>query len=131
MAVRITSGPAVVLACGEATTFGGAGLELVLDPPHALTVRLSFTADPEVAGVAVRALPAEPGSWHFELVHFDKPDGRGSAEPVLLGETADGLVFLHFRVSRFGRSADRTVHFTFFRVSKADAGWVPVPAAAR
>lgn len=131
MAVRISSGPAEVLACGEVTTFGGAGLELVLDPPHALTVRLSFAADPAVADVAVRTLPSAPGSWHFELVHFDKPDGRGSAVPVLLGETADGLLFFHFRVSRFGRSEDRTVHYTLYRVSKADAGWVPAATAAR
>jgi hypothetical protein len=104
---------------------------LVLGPPHPLTVRLTFAADPEVSDVAVRTLPAEPGTWHFQLIHFDKPDGRGSAEPVLLGETADGLLFFHFRVSRFGRSPDRTVHFTFYRVSKADAGWVPAASAAR
>jgi hypothetical protein len=46
---------------------------------------------------------------------------------MLLGEIGADLFFLHFRVSRFGRSDDRTVFYTLYRVVKTDVGWTPTP----
>ncbi len=62
-------------------------------------------------------------------MNFDGPEGRGSADPVLVADVADDLVFLHFRVFRHGRTADRTVHYTFYSVAKSAIGWVPASPA--
>lgn len=120
----IRSGPARVLWSGQATTFGGAPLTLALAQPEAeLSVELRFEGDgsgaPRVDSEAV------PGGWRLTCAHFDDASGRGSALPVLLAEIGEDLVFLHFRVQRFGASVDRTVHFTFYRCGKAEVGWTP------
>ena len=124
MPVAIGSGPADVLDAGTATTFGGHDLTLVLVVPEGRwTVELAFLSDPSVPGVAVSSESLDEGGIRFECVNFDGPDGRGSAVPVLLGELGDDLVFFHFRVWLHGRSVDRTVHWSFYRVKKADVGW--------
>ncbi len=120
----IESGPAQVIEGGVVTTFGGHGLVLVLElPEDNLAVELVFASEPDAAA-AVEAEETDVG-WRFRCRNFDDPGGRGSAEPVLLGEIGDDLVFFHFRVFRYGASADRTVHYTFFRASKVKVGWAP------
>lgn len=125
MSIEIRSGPGRVIASGEATTFGGQPLrfDLTLDECP-LAVEMAFRSDPSVSDVAVESARVE-ALLRFDLVNFDGPDGRGSARPVLLGEIGDALVFLHFRVFRWGRTDDRTVHYTFYRVAKPDVGWTP------
>ncbi|MFT4622322.1 MAG: hypothetical protein ACI8PZ_000978 [Myxococcota bacterium] len=125
MTVAIGSGPADVLDAGMVTTFTGHDLTLLLVLPEGRwTVELAFSSDPAVDDVSVQATPV-PDGLRLECVNFDGPDGRGSSLPVLLGELGDDLVFFHFRAFRYGRTPDHTVHYTFYRASKADVGWTP------
>jgi hypothetical protein len=120
----LRSGPALLLAAGEATTFFGHPLTLTLALPEGpYTVELRFEARPEVGDVAVD-VDAGPHGITLTLFNFDTDEGRGSREPVLLGALGDDLLFLHFRAFRFGRSDDRTVHYSVFRVSRQAVGWV-------
>lgn len=123
--MRIRSGPATVQACGTVTAFGGQPLvfelEIADDP---FRVELAFASQPAHDDVAVHTEHLEAG-FRFLLVNFDGADGRGSAVPVLLGEVGDVLLFLHFRVFRYGRTDDRTVHYTFYTTSKDEVGWQP------
>ena len=49
------------------------------------------------------------------VVELPRASGRGSAWPVPLREEGVWTIFLHFRVWKFGKTPDRTVHFTFYR----------------
>ena len=124
-----SSGPARIAAAGQVTTFGGHGLLLAVDVGIPLEIELVFATDAARDGVAVELLPTPPPRIAWRLVNFDGADGRGSAEPVLVAEVSDDLVFLHFRVFRHGRTADRTVHYTVYLVAKAAVGWVPASPA--
>ena len=125
MAIGIRSGAARVVASGTVTTFGGQPLVFDLPAPENMRIELRFRTDETVPGVAVDS-EALPEGYVFELVNFDDTQGRGSARPVLIGERGDDLVFLHFRVMRFGLTEDRTVFYTFFRTNKGAVGWRPV-----
>lgn len=119
MATSVASGPARVVSTGIVTAFAGHDLTFVLSEPEAVaTIVLGFRSDAAIDDVDVRAA-AFDGGLRLDLVNFDKPDGRGSAEPVLLGPIGDDTLWLHFRVFRYGRTEDRTVHFTFYRVAPA------------
>lgn len=121
---QIRSGPATVVDSGVVTTFGGHGLELLVAPGDDwLAIELSFRSD--ATGLPSVASQPTPRGYHLTCTNFDDDAGRGSAEPVLLGELDDDLYFLHFRSARHGRSDDRTVWFTVYRVRKADVGWQP------
>jgi hypothetical protein len=126
MAASIWSGPAEVVAHGTVTSFGGHGIYLELPfGGRTFAIGITFREDPDRQGPAVDSV-AMPNGVRLDLVNFDGPDGRGSAQPSLVGEAGDDLLMWHFRVFRYGRSVDRTLHFTFFRVPKADVGWSPV-----
>ncbi|HMV65578.1 MAG TPA: hypothetical protein PKA64_01915 [Myxococcota bacterium] len=123
MHIDIRSGPAAVVASGEVTTFFGHGLLLQLALPGGVFgLELRFRTDPACPDVDVRTEIGDTG-FVVELVNFDRADGRGSSDPVLLGALGDELLFLHFRVFRFGRTPDHTVHYTLFRASRHDVGW--------
>ncbi len=126
LTVHVTSGPGRVIASGMVTALWGHDLVLhVAHGPAPFQVTLGWVSDPSVRDVEVRtAWPA--GGIRFDLVNFDAADGRGTAEPVLLTEAGEDLVFLHFRVFRFGNTTDRTVHYTVFAVAKDAIGWRPV-----
>lgn len=127
MNLTARSGPARVLASGEVTTFFGRGLELDLALDDAVfTVRMRFTTHPEAADVGV-AVELTASELHLTLTNFNDDAGRGSSEPVLLGKYGDWLLFFHFRAFRFGRSADHTVHYTFYAATSEDVGFVPSP----
>lgn len=126
MTFRAASGPALVLTSGSVTAFWGHPIHLEV-PLESGPFRLHFffTGDPAVEGVGVHTAEIE-GGLAFQLVNFDDDQGRGSARPVLLGEVGDHLVFLHFRVFRFGRTEDRTLHYTVYQCHKKDVDWEPV-----
>ena len=121
--LTVISGPATVIASGSATCFGGCGLamrQLVDGEPFDL--ELLFTSDPEVEDVAVHPESLDHG-LRLHCVNFDDATGRGSAVPVALGALGeDEVVFVHFRVFRYGRTDDRTVHYTFYRAPRAVLG---------
>lgn len=127
MSIAIESGPARVLACGSATCFMGRDLVLRISEPVDLVVEFAFTSRPELTDVAID-VTTFANHVRFTCANFDQPDGRGSAEPVLLGEAGHRLVFLHFRIFRYGRTDDRTVHYTLYSVDKSDVGWTPTRA---
>lgn len=117
------SGAARVVASGVVTTFGGNDLAIDLDlGDDRVRVELAFASPGGEPAVSTDEIPK---GYRIRCENFDDPYGRGSAEPVLLGALGDDLIFLHFRVQRFGRSVDRTVTYTFYRARKADLGWVP------
>lgn len=121
----IESGPALVIDSGVATTFGGHGLTIVLElPEDNFVVRWDFHTDPTRSAPAIDS-QITPTGLLLRCSGFDDASGRGSAQPVLLGEIGDDLIFLHFRVFRHGRSVDRSVQYTFYRVAQAQVGWSP------
>lgn len=123
----IESGPAWVIEHGVVTTFGGHPLTLVLQlPEDNLAVELHFVDDGGDPDVRTEETPT---GYRLHCVNFGDASGRGSAEPVLLGQIAEDLLFMHFRVFRFGLSIDRTVQFTFYRARKARLGWTPAPGS--
>lgn len=125
MALVIRSGPAAVIASGEVTGFGGQAIRFDLrEEELTFAVELGFESDPAAPELAVHTEQL-PDGLRLRLVNFDAADGRGSAVPVLLGELGDELLFMHFRVFRWGRTDDRTVHYTFYRAGKDDVGWQP------
>lgn len=125
MEVSAQSGPARVVGRGTVTTFWGHPLRLAvaLDGTE-VAVHLRFRSDPDLEDVSVESGWGDRG-LELDLVNFDRDDGRGSAEPVLVAELGEDLVFFHFRVFRYGRTPDHTVHYTFYRVAKAAVGWQP------
>lgn len=125
MELRIQSGPGRVIASGEVTTFAGHPLrfELELDGVP-LCCELLFQDAEKPDEVDVTSEPLTNGR-RFRLRGFDGASGRGSAVPVLLGELGEVLIFLHFRVFRWGRTEDRTVHYTFYATPKDDVAWEP------
>ncbi len=121
MSIYLFSGPATVIASGMVTTFFGQRLLLSVDlPDRVARVEFWFATEPEVADVAVR-IDATPLGYVIECVNFDGPEGRGTATPMLLDDLGDHLLYFHFRVFRFGRTDDRTVHYTFYVTPKSDS----------
>jgi hypothetical protein len=124
--VIVSSGPARVIGAGVATTFGGH--PLVLEVPldgESLVVELAFVTDAASQVASVEPAMLERG-YRLRCTNFD--GGRGTAEPVLLGEAGsagEDLVFLHFFAHRYGKALDTTVQFTLYRVAKPAVGWVP------
>jgi hypothetical protein len=116
------SGPATIVASGMVTTFFGHRLLLSLDlETHVARVELWFATDAEVPDVALR-IDQTPIGWVVECVNFDGPEGRGTSVPAVLADLGDELLYLHFRVFRYGRTDDRTVHYTFYRAPKPTDG---------
>jgi hypothetical protein len=124
VSIDVRSGPAKIIASGSATAFMGHSVVLDLRYPVELTVEFAFEQRPDIEDVAVE-LEAREGELRLLCVNFDKADGRGSATPVLLGDTTELLVLLHFRVFRYGNTADRTVHYTVYTVDKRTVDWAP------
>ncbi|MBW2257322.1 MAG: hypothetical protein JRI25_22375 [Deltaproteobacteria bacterium] len=125
MTYTIGCGPAKVIATGSVTAFFGHPLRFdvaYLDRNHVLL--LEFARAPEIQDVAVHT-EWLPDGMKLTLVNFDQADGRGSANPVLLSEFEEELLFFHFRVFRLGQSDDRTVHYSFYAVQKQDVDWTP------
>jgi hypothetical protein len=126
MAASVWSGPARVVSSGTVTTFRGEGVYLEVplgDRAWAMGIRFATDAawpgprvDSAILGTGVR----------LDLVNFDTAEGKGSAEPVLVGEIGDELLYLHFRAWKYGASNDHTFHWTLFLVQKAEVGWTPV-----
>jgi hypothetical protein len=134
--ITLTSGPAHIIGSGMITSFGGHPLTLTIEDPVELVLELVFETDPEQDGLHIdvtrpRSGEGELGPGREQLrmrcINFDTDEGRGSAEPVLLGESGDDLVFFHFRVFRFGKTVDHTVHYTLYIADKETLGWVPRP----
>lgn len=95
-----------------------------MEDTEAITVELRFRSDESMEDASVTSEPMEDGIA-LDLVNFDGIDGRGTSLPALLAEVGPDLVFLHFRVFKWGRTADRTVHWTFYRVPKGAVSWAP------
>lgn len=123
--MQIQSGPAWIVGSGSVTTFGGNPLLLVLElGDDNVAVELRFVDDPPAGAASVRS-EETPTGWIFHCVNFEALLGRGSAQPILIGDLHDDLVFFHFRAFRYGTSPDWTVHYTFFRTRKERVGWTP------
>ena len=125
MSIAIRSGASVVEASGSVTTFGGQPLIFEVGRKRLQRVELIFETDASDTAVSVKSEELEDG-YRLRLTNFDGTEGRGSAQPVLLGEDGEELMFFHFRVMRFGATEDRTVFYTFYRARKEDVGWKPL-----
>lgn len=124
MSVSLESGPARVVASGQATTFFGAPLRVALDLDGLGQYGIEFHLREEPSGDLRVDSTIEPSRLVLDLVNFRDVVAKGSGAPVLLGEARGTLYFLHFRVWRVGRTPDATLHFTILAASRADVGWV-------
>lgn len=129
MNCNVRSGPATVLSSGQATTFGGHGLDVDVQLQDGSWYRVTFSFEDGGPGAEPR-VETELEAWGIRLRLHHFAEGRGSAQPVLLGDIGDRLYFLHFRVFRFGKTAERTVSWTFYAVEKQDVGWQAVTETA-
>lgn len=125
MPITLKSGPATIIDSGSATCFMGNPLALFITEPVDLIVEFRFETQPEIDDVAVNISHAD-NRMMLQCINFDQADGRGSAEPMCIGDCGDLVVFMHFRVFRYGRTEDRTVHYTLFTVNKTEVGWTPL-----
>jgi hypothetical protein len=125
MQVWVTSGPATVIAQGEVTTFHGHPLLLSWELPDATRYQIAFrfASDPALPGPRVEPTASALGMT-LRCINFDLADGRGSATPVVLGTISGVAYFLHFRVFRYGRTDDRTVHYTIYAAAEDGVHWV-------
>jgi len=124
----VQSGPAAVLASGMTTVFQGQPLTLTLESPNGLVTAIEwrFVTDPSQEGVDVQVEQLQVGLI-LTCINFDQADGRGTAVPVKIGDRADGVLLLHFRIFLFGRTQDHTVHYTVYAVNHDDiSDWTPV-----
>jgi len=114
----VFSGPAQVVSSGEATTFFGMPLLLSVpleEGPFMLEWRFEELADGEEPEVVTEPMT---GGRRFVCRGLDATPGKGTADPVVVGERGDDLLFVHFRSTRWGTSPDRTVHWTVYRVNR-------------
>jgi hypothetical protein len=125
MSIQVKSGPADVVESGHITSFLGNSIFLTLEIEESKTV-VELIFDDEGEGEAAVESEYFDGGLRLICRHFGDSLGKGSAQPVLLGEAETKLIFFHFRVFRYGNTQDRTVHYTFYRVLKEDVGWKPV-----
>lgn len=118
------SGSGLVVASGQITAFQGAPLEVEFfsGPDVQFAVRWEFEHDDAVEDVAV-SLHIEDQTFRLICVNFDAADGRGTGKPLQLHEDETRRYWLHFRVFLFGKTIDRTVHYTVYeeRLNAPDA----------
>ena len=119
MDVVSRSGPASIVASGQITTFAGHPLELtlVVDNDLEYLIEWSFEHDEAVSDVDV-LLKHLPSSIRFVCVNFDKADGRGTSKPVAILGHGDHTFWIHFRIFRFGKTKDRTIHYSIFKTKE-------------
>ena len=119
MDVVCRSGPASIVASGQITTFSGHPLELKLgiDAEFEYRIEWSFQHDEAVSDVDVR-VEHSPESIRFLCINFDKADGRGTSKPVPILRHNDHTFFVHFRIFRFGKTEDRTIHYSIFKTNE-------------
>jgi len=109
----VVSGPATVVASGEATTFMGHPLLVTVDlaeGPFVLEWVFEEGDAPAVHGEEI------PGGRRLRCVALDDRPGRGTGTPAPVGQAGADDLLLHFRVFRWGNTDDWTVHWTVFRV---------------
>lgn len=115
MDISARSGRTTIVASAEITTFEGHPLELTLwpSPDESLVLEWSFRTDPEVEDVAV-TMASKEQSLHFECVNFNTAEGRGTGKPLHLADIGGHRFWVHFRVFLYGKTEDRTVHYTIY-----------------
>jgi hypothetical protein len=115
-----------VIESGQVTTFFGNPVTWQLDCGARLfRVEISFVEDDSSDAPHAQTHQEQDGI-RLVLTNFGGTSGRGSAQPVLLGEIASDLLFLHFRTFRYGKSLDYTVHYTFS--GRPNELWAGLPA---
>ncbi len=126
MTMSVWSGPARVIAHATITSFWGNSLYVEIPlGDRVFALGFGFRSDPSAPAPRVDSAILADGV-RLDLVNIDTPEGKGSAQPVLVGECGSDLIFLHFQAFRHGSSIDRTLHYTVFLVAKGEAGWAPV-----
>ena len=117
MNVQANSGNARIGATGQITTFQGEPLLLSLQlDSWEMTVQWIFDSDPKVEDVAVGVQHDDERLLVLRCINFDGADGRGTGQPLQIATSASGHIFLHFRVFLFGKTSDRTIHYTVYIV---------------
>ena len=115
MDVLANSGKAQIGASGQITTFDGEPLTLRLRiEGWTIRLRWEFASDEAVADVAVEMQHVEEDLLLLRCVNFDGSDGRGTGRPLQIADSDYGAIFLHFRVFLFGKTMDRTIHYTAY-----------------
>ena len=115
MELSARSGRASIIASAQVTTFEGNPLEITVwaNAENPFVLKWSFFTDPEIEDVAVE-VEQRDGAFHFLCTNFDDLDGRGTSRPVRLLDIGTRRFWVHFRVFLYGKTMDRTVHYTLF-----------------
>lgn len=108
----VVSGPATVVSSGQATTFMGHPLLVTFDLVEGPFVIEWVFEDGDAPGVEAEPIP---GGRRLRCIALDDRPGRGTGTPTVVGQISCDDLLLHFRVFRWGSSADWTVHWTLFR----------------
>ncbi|TVQ91876.1 MAG: hypothetical protein EA397_08220 [Deltaproteobacteria bacterium] len=121
----LSSGPARVLQSGTVTSFMGHPIAIVVSlfDGEGYAIEFRFEAAGPEEGLGASA-DVQPWGTIITLRNFREVSGRGSGQPVLLGEEGGRLVFLHFRVWHTGKTVDPMIHYTLFSAEKDSVGWV-------
>ena len=108
----ISCGARTCVDTGIVTACGGEPIRMAW--PDLPVVVFAFASDPGLEDVDVQIGGDDPDELVFTCTNFDQPDGRGTAVPVRIHTDATGSYLLHFRVFLFGRTEDRTLHYTLW-----------------
>lgn len=112
--IRITSGPAEVIAAGTVIEFSGNPVEINFGPPEErLTIVLDFIDIEDETESAIRAHLSEPYILELTLLNFKNPVGSGTSKPLPAGTLSGRNLYIHLRVYELLNS-DKTIHYCIY-----------------
>ena len=112
--IRITSGPAEVIAAGTVIEFNGNPVEISFGPPEErLYLVLDFIDIEDETESAVKAHLSEPDTLEITLLNFRSPLGSGTSKPIPAGILSGRNLYIHLRVYELVNS-DKTIHYCIY-----------------
>ena len=109
--MHIVAGPTSVVESGSVTAFNATPLRLI--PTGGPAVTLAFVEGEGGAEPSVQ-VSRGPDGWTFVCHNFADMPGRGSSEPIYLGDLNGWGWYLRFRAILYGNTRDFTVLYTFY-----------------
>lgn len=113
--VRVTSGPAEVIATGAVIAFRGHPITIEFGGrEEQLKVIFRFVDETGDGKARIDGKVLDAHTLEVTLFNFKNPLGTGTTQPIPIGSLADRQIYIHFRAYGLDQ-ADRTLHFTVFR----------------
>src|SRR5688500_14577187 len=116
--VRLTSGPADVLATGVVIAFQQSPLRFEFVAPterggEQMVLQVSFRDDESRSESEIEVNVHDSQNAELSLVNWKSPLGAGTAKPLPLATLGGRLLLAHFRVYTL-QDSDRTLFYTFY-----------------